>query len=216
LLVEVSMHVISVSIVDPHPLYRRGLAELVRRHPGMRLIGDVSAGWSADELERSAPDVLVADPVLLKPRGYPLLRALAARRVATRVLLLASVAHDGDAYEALAAGACGFLSKGSEERDVIDAIHRVARGETVIARELQGDVATDIRMREATPRPVLSPREHQILSLSADGLTAPQMGARLHLSPATVKTHMLNLYGKLGVDERAAAVAQGIRRGLIE
>jgi two-component system, NarL family, nitrate/nitrite response regulator NarL len=86
----------------------------------------------------------------------------------------------------------------------------------VIAPEVHGDLATDIRIREAEERPVLTPRERQVLELTADGLTAPEMSSRLDVSTATVKTHMLHVYEKLGVSERAAAVAQAMRRGILE
>jgi two-component system nitrate/nitrite response regulator NarL len=210
------MNAVTVLIVDPHPVYRRGVARIVRQQGDMRLLGDATHLPSVTQLADEPPDVLLADPVLLRPHAYWPVRALACRQLPTRVLLVASIVKDGDAYEALAAGARGFLSKCSDEGDLVDAIRRVGRGETVIAPELQGDVAMDIRMRETTRRPVLSVREHQILELSAEGLTAPEMGRRLHLSPATVKTHMLNLYDKLGVRERGAAVARGMRLGLIE
>jgi two-component system nitrate/nitrite response regulator NarL len=210
------MHVVTVLIADPHPVYLLGMARLVRRQPDMRLIGDTTRVPSLAQLAEEPPDVLVADPAMLRSRGYSLLRALACRRLATRVLLIASFVNEGDAYEALAAGAHGFVSKCSDEGDLVDAIRRVARGQTVIAPELQGDVAMDIRMRETRRRPVLSMREHQVLEFSAEGLTAPEMARRLQLSPATVKTHMLNLYDKLGVRERGAAVARGMRLGLIE
>lgn len=210
------MRVITVFIVDPHPVYREGLARLVTHDPELRLLGDAAAMPPVRLLVEQRPDVAVVEPVALKLGGETVLRMLARRGVPTRVLLLASVVREGDAYRALAAGAGGYLSKRSDERELIGAIHRVARGETVIAPELQGDVARGIRLREASPRPLLSPRECEILELTAEGLTAPQMSRRLHVSASTVRTHMLNLYEKLGVAERAAAVAQGIRLGLIE
>jgi two-component system nitrate/nitrite response regulator NarL len=210
------MSAVTVFIADPHPVYRRGMASIVRRQGDMRLLGVAARVPSVAQLADEPPDVLVADPVIVSPREFWPVRALACRRLQTRVLLVASVVRDGDAYAALAAGAHGFLSKCSDEGDLVDAIRRVAGGETIIAPELQGDVALDIRMREVARRPVLSMREHQILELSAEGLTAPEMGRHLHLAPATVKSHMLSLYDKLGVRERAAAVARGMRLGLIE
>jgi two-component system nitrate/nitrite response regulator NarL len=210
------MSAVTVVIADPHPVYRRGIASIVRRQGDMRLVGAIAQVPAVEQLAGDPPDVLVADPVMLRRRDYWLVRALAVRRLRTRVLLVASVVSPGDPYAALAAGAHGFLSKCSDEGDLVDAIRRVAAGETVIAPELQGDVALDIRRREIARRPVLSMREHQVLELSAEGLTAPEMGRQLHLSPATVKTHMLSLYDKLGVRERGAAVARGMRLGLIE
>lgn len=210
------MRVITLFIVDPHPVYRQGLARVVAHDPELRLLGEAAAMPPVPQLVEQRPGVVLVDPVALKLGGETLLRMLARRSLPTRVLMLASLVRDGDAYRALAAGAGGYLSKRSDERELVGAIHRVARGETVIAPELQGDVARGIRLREAKPGPLLSPRECEILELTAAGLTAPQMSRRLHVSASTVRTHMLNLYEKLGVGERAAAVAQGIRLGLIE
>lgn len=210
------MRVITVFIVDPQPVYREGLTRLVTHDPELRLLGVAAAMPPVRLLGEERPDVLLVDPVVLAPRGEKLLQLLARRQLPTRVLLLASAIGDGDAYRALAGGAGGYLSKRSDERELVHAIHRVARGETVIAPELQGDVARGIRLREALPGPVLSPREREILELTAEGLTAPEMSRRLHVSASTVRTHMLNLYEKLEVGERAAAVARGIRLGLIE
>ena len=210
------MSAVTVLIADPHPVYRRAMASIVRRQGELRLIGAVAHVPPVAQLAEEPPDVLVADPLMLRHRAYGPIRALACRRLPTRVLFVASVVNDGDPYAALAAGAHGFLSKCSDEGDLVDAIRRVAAGETVIAPELQGDVALDIRRREIAGRPVLSIREHQVLELSAEGLTAPEMGRQLHLAPATVKSHMLSLYDKLGVRERGAAVARGMRLGLIE
>jgi two-component system nitrate/nitrite response regulator NarL len=210
------MQVITLSIVDPHPVYRRGLARLVAQQPDLRLLAEAPLMPAVSLLAAQPPDILLVDPVALKLGGETLLRMLVRRRVPTRVLLLASVIRDGDAYRALGAGAAGYLSKCSDERELIDAIHQVARGQIVIAPELQSDVARGIRLREADPRPLLSARECEILELTAAGMTAPEMSRRLHVSASTVRTHLLHLYEKLGVAERAAAVAQGIRLGLIE
>jgi two-component system, NarL family, nitrate/nitrite response regulator NarL len=92
----------------------------------------------------------------------------------------------------------------------------VARGETVLDPSSQTGLAREIRLRGRDERPVLSPREHEILVLIAEGRTAPEIGRRLHLSTATVKTHQIHVYEKLGVAERAAAVAWAMRRGLLE
>jgi two-component system, NarL family, nitrate/nitrite response regulator NarL len=92
----------------------------------------------------------------------------------------------------------------------------VARGRTVLSPELQSGVAGEIRLRSSNDRPVMTVRERETLTLLAEGMSAPQIGQALHLSTATVKTHLQHIYEKLGVSERAAAVAQAMRRGLLE
>ena len=134
----------------------------------------------------------------------------------TRVVLIAAKPEPGEVYAALAEGAAGYLTKDADARELCDAITAVARGKTVLAPELQAGVAGEIRLRAPHDRPVMSERERETLTLIAEGLSAPQIGRTLHLSTATVKTHLQHIYGKLGVSERAAAVAEAMRRGLLE
>jgi two-component system nitrate/nitrite response regulator NarL len=211
------LRTVRVIAIDPNPLYCDGVARVVRQDPAMQLVGeaDHAATAVAAVLERR-PDVVVLDPTTPRLDARRMLRLIERHSLPARVILFVDRERAGDAYRALALGAAGCLSKRASKEQLADAIHRVARGGTVIAPELQDDVAADIRIREAEQRPVLSPREQQVLELTADGLTAPEMGSRLDLSTATVKTHMLHVYEKLGVSERAAAVATAMRRGILE
>ncbi|MCW2958951.1 MAG: two component transcriptional regulator, LuxR family [Solirubrobacterales bacterium] len=117
-------------------------------------------------------------------------------------------------YRAVASGA-GASMESSRER-ICDAIAAVARGEVVLSAEVQAGLASEIQMRERDERPALTPREHEVLALTADGHSAPDIGRQLHLSQSTVKTHLKSLYEKLAVNDRAAAVAEAMRRGLLE
>jgi two-component system, NarL family, nitrate/nitrite response regulator NarL len=212
------LSIVRVIAIDPYPLYCDGVARVVRQDPAMQLVAE------ADEAEPAMaavvelrPDVVVLDPTTPRLDPRRLLALIARHGLKTRVIVFAERERAGEAYRALALGAAGCLSKRASKEQLADAIHRVVRGETVIAPELQGDLAADIRIREADEeRPALSPREQQVLELAADGLTMPEMGSRLEVSTATVKTHMLHMYEKLGVTERAAAVAQAMRRGILE
>jgi two-component system nitrate/nitrite response regulator NarL len=209
--------IVRVIAIDPYPLYCDGLARVVRQDPAMQLVAEADAAERAIEaVVELRPDVVVLDPTTPRLGLRRLLRLIERHGLATRVIAFAEPERAGDAYAALALGAAGCLSKRASKEQLADAIHRVTRGETVIAAELQGDLAADIRIREAEERPALSPRERQVLELAADGLTMPEMGSRLDVSTATVKTHMLHMYEKLGVSERAAAVAQAMRRGILE
>ena len=109
-----------------------------------------------------------------------------------------------------------LVGQARDGREALDAIAAVARGRTVLSPQLQAGIAVEIRLRAAHERPLLSERERQILKLVADGLAAPEFGRRLCLATPTVKTHLHHLYDKLGVAERAAAVAEAMRRGLLE
>jgi two-component system nitrate/nitrite response regulator NarL len=119
-------------------------------------------------------------------------------------------------YRAIALGAAAYLSKEADRAAIFDAVAAVARGETVLSPEIQGGLAAQIQLRETERRPVLSPREQQVLRLIADGGSAPAIARELHLSPSTVKSHLQTLYEKLGVSDRAAAVAAAMRAGLLE
>jgi two-component system nitrate/nitrite response regulator NarL len=150
-------------------------------------------------------------------RGLEVVEALARDGSPTRVLVLSAAVESSLVYAAVAAGAAGYWSKDAERDAICDAIAAVARGERVLDPSLQSGVFSEIHAREVdTGRPVLTSREHEILLLIAAGKTAPAIGGELYLSTATVKTHLAHLYEKLGVGDRAAAVAEAMRRGLLE
>ena len=134
----------------------------------------------------------------------------------TRVVLLSAFVDSALAYRALGVGAAGYLSKDSTGERICDAIAAVSRGETVLDPEVQAGVAHEIRLRVEDERPALTSREREILRLTADGCSAPQIAERLYLSPNTVRTHLQHLYDKLGVSDRAAAVAEAMRQRLLE
>ena len=159
------------------------------------------------------PDVVVADRELLDGDIRELVAVLDGD---ARLLVLAGEVVPHDVYHALEHGVAGYVSKDADAEALCEAVRAVARGETRLDLPAQTRVASEIRLRGRDERPQLSPREQQILTLIAAGRSAPQVAGDLHISTATVKTHLLHLYGKLGVAERAAAVAEGMRLGLLE
>ena len=207
-----------VVVADDHPLYRHGIVDVLKRQPDLELVGEAGDGRAALDVLREHPtDVALLDVDMPYLNGLALLRAVTRDELPVRVLFLSGYFDSATVYEALQAGASGFLSKDATADSVCDAVRAVARGETVLGPEIQGALARELRERApAEERPVLSAREREILALTAEGLTSPDIGKRLHLSPATVKTHLQNTYEKLGVSDRAAAVAEGMRRGLLE
>jgi two-component system, NarL family, nitrate/nitrite response regulator NarL len=208
---------VRVLAADGQPLYRDALARAIRERPELELVGQAGDGRAALEAIGSAqPDVALIDRTLTGLSGDQVLNAVARDGFRTRVVLIAAKPEPGDVYAALADGAAGYLTKDADARELCDAITAVARGKTVLASELQAGVAGEIRLRAPHDRPVMSDRERETLTLIAEGLSAPQIGRTLHLSTATVKTHLQHIYEKLGVSERAAAVAEAMRRGLLE
>ena len=204
-------------VVDDHPLYRDGVTRAIKARPDLDLVGEAAEGEEGLELIESLdPDVAVLDIEMPKLDGMSVLTALRRRGSECEVLFLSGSRGSEAAYDALAGGAKGFLLKGARGEQVCDAIAAVARGETVIAPEVQAGLAAGIRERaENDSRDRLTDREQEVLSGIAEGLSAQKIAERLHLSAATVKTHTSTLYEKLGVSERGAAVAEGMRRGLL-
>jgi two-component system, NarL family, nitrate/nitrite response regulator NarL len=208
---------VRVLAADGQPLYRDAVARAIRERPELELVGQAGDGREALEAIGAAqPDVALIDRTLTGLSGKQVLNAVAREGLRTRVVLIAARPEPCEVYGALADGAAGYLTKDADARELCDAITAVARGKTVLAPELQAGVAGEIRLRAPHDRPVMSDRERETLMLIAEGLSAPQIGRTLHLSTATVKTHLQHIYGKLGVSERAAAVAEAMRRGLLE
>jgi two-component system nitrate/nitrite response regulator NarL len=208
---------VRVFVADDHPLVREGLLRAVGDQPALELVGSAGNGREAlEQIRRIQPDVALLDVKMPELDGIAVVRAVARDGLPTRVVFLSAYVDSAVAYRALAEGAAGFLSKEASASAVCEAIVAAARGETVLSPEVQSGIAEEIRMRAAPERLTLSARENEVLVLIADGLSAPDIGKRLHLSPATVKGHLHSLYEKLGVKERAAAVAEAMRRGLLE
>jgi two-component system, NarL family, nitrate/nitrite response regulator NarL len=207
----------TVLVADDHPLYREAVARAVRSRPEFELVGQAADGREAlDAIRSQLPDVALLDVEMPSLRGIEILEALQRDGVGTRVVLLSAHLESDTVYEAVAGGVAAYLSKAAPGERICDAIAAVARGEVVLPAEVQAGLASEIRLRAEPGRPALSPREQEVLALIAEGLTAPAVGRELHLSTATVKSHLKTLYEKLGVSDRAAAVAEAMRRGLLE
>jgi len=189
---------------------------LVDRLDDVELAGRCDSGEAAIErIAAETPDMVVMDFQLGDITGLDVLRTIEDQGV--RVLFVSGRLQDDDAYRLVEAGASGIIEKDATFDEIADAIERVARGETVLSQRVQAAVMAGIRERADQAPPVrLSDREEQILRGIARGLTAPAIGRELGLSAATVKSYLQRLYDKLGVSDRAAAVAEGMRRGLLE
>jgi two-component system nitrate/nitrite response regulator NarL len=200
-----------VLIADDHPLFRDGLARAVGTR--FELVAAVGDGRTAlAEIRRLEPDVAVVD---LRMPGLSGLEVTA--RSPARVLILSAATDSALVYAAVAAGASGYWSKQADRDAICDAIAAVARGEQVLDPALHAGLFGEIHARAVDgERPLLSDREHDILERIAAGKTAPAIARELYLSTATVKTHLAHLYEKLGVGDRAAAVAEAMRHGLLE
>ncbi len=208
---------VTVLVADDHPLYRDGIIRAVKARPDLELVGEAKDGRDALVLiQELAPDVAVVDINMPSLSGIQVVTALSDVQSPTRVLVLTAYTDSDRVYDALAAGARGYLLKDVDRRTICDAIARVARGRTVFSPDLHDGIADQIRAHRHDPRPRLTPREREILTLAAEGRSAPEIARTLFLSPATIKTHLSHIYDKLEVNDRAAAVAKALREGVLQ
>jgi two-component system, NarL family, nitrate/nitrite response regulator NarL len=205
-----------VLVADDHPLILVSLEGVVRARPELELAARAASGDEALAAARAErPDLAVLDVQMPGLNGLEVLEAMKRDALPTRVLFVTGTVDPAVAYDLVQAGAAGVLEKDATPDMIADALLRIAGGETVLAPSVQGALITGVQARRE-PAPSLSPREHDVLRGLARGLSGPQIAAELHVSPSTVKTHLQRLYERLGVSDRAAAVAEGMRRGLIE
>lgn len=208
---------VRVLVADDHPLFREAVVRAVRSRPEFDLVAEVADGQAAlASIRELAPDVAVLDVKMPGLTGLQVSNAVRRDGLGTRIVLLSAYLDGAVAFEGIAAGAAAYLSKEADARRIADTVAAVHRGDTVFDPEVQAGLAAQIRSRGAHHRPVLSSREREVLGRIAEGRSAPQIGDELFLSTATVKSHLQSLYAKLGVSDRAAAVAEAMRRGLLE
>ena len=204
---------ITLLIVDDHPVVRDGLRGMFAGTGEFEVVGEAAEGTEALTLaDRLRPDVVLMDLRMPGMDGVRAINALRERGLPSRVLVLTTYDTDSDVLPAIEAGATGYLLKDAPREELFRAVRAAARGEAV----LSPSVATRLigQMRAPAQEP-LSQRELEVLGLIAGGRTNREAAAHLFISEATVKTHLLHIYGKLGVKDRAAAVATAYERGLL-
>jgi DNA-binding NarL/FixJ family response regulator len=204
---------IRLLIVDDHPVVRDGLRGIFEGDPEFDVVGEASDGSSGvDTADRLRPDVILMDLRMPGLDGAGAIRELAARSNPARVLVLTTFDTDSDVAPAIEAGATGYLLKDSPRDALVRAVRAAFRGESVLAPSVATRLLGQLR---APASDALSARELEVLTLIAQGETNRGAAARLFISEATVKTHLLHIYEKLEVNDRAAAVAVAYERGLL-
>jgi two-component system, NarL family, nitrate/nitrite response regulator NarL len=208
---------VTVVVADDHPLYREGVVRALLASGQIEIVAEAEDGRSAlAAIQQHLPDVALLDYKLPDLDGVAVTHAIVREQLPTRVLLVSAFTDSGIVYKALETGAAGFISKEARREQIADAVLACARGENVVPPEVASGLVSEIRLRKQHDAPALTPREQEILHLIAAGNSLPQIAKDLYLGLTTVKTHVQHLYEKLGVSDRAAAVASAMRRGLIE
>ncbi|MFB7053572.1 response regulator [Streptomyces vinaceus] len=208
---------ISVVLADDHPLFREGVRRALTLSGRVEVLAEAETGRQALEaIAEHQPQVAVVDVQMPDLDGIAVVRAVVRDRLPTRVLLLTAFEDSSLVFQAIQEGAAGYVLKDAPRGKIVEAVAQVAAGGTVIPPELAGGLAGEIRGRLKDEGPLLTDRERQVLKLFAEGMSIPTVAGRLFLAPSTVKSHAQRLYTKLGVSDRAAAVAEAMRRGLLE
>jgi len=208
---------VRVVVADDHPLYRDGVVRALSASGQVGIVAEAEDGRAAlAQIQQHLPDVALLDYKLPELDGVAITHAVVREQLPTRVLLVSAFTDSGVVYKALETGAAGFVSKESRREQIVDAVLACSRGENVVPPDVAGGLVSEIRLRKQDNTPALTKREQEILHLIAAGKSLPEIAKELFLGLTTVKTHVQHLYEKLGVSDRAAAVASAMRRGLIE
>ncbi len=204
---------IRLMLVDDHPVVRDGLHGVFAADEDFEVVAEAGDGQEA--LARAARvevDVVLLDLRMPRMGGVETIRALATQAPSVRVLVLTTFDTDRDVLPAIEAGATGYLLKDASAAELKAAVRAAHAGQPVLAPSVAGRLIGQVRRG---PDSALSPREVEVLRLVAAGTTNRETARRLLISEATVKTHLLHLYEKLGVNDRAAAVSEAYQRGLL-
>jgi DNA-binding NarL/FixJ family response regulator len=204
---------IRLLIVDDHPVVRDGLRGMFAGEGDFVVVGEAADGAEAlTRAEALQPDVILMDLRMPGLDGVTAISRLAERGVGSQVLVLTTYETDRDVLPAIEAGATGYLLKDAPREELFRAVRAAARGEAVLSPSVATRLMSQVRQPTREP---LSHRELEVLELVANGTTNREAADRLYISEATVKTHLLHIYTKLGVNDRAAAVAEAFEQGLL-
>jgi DNA-binding NarL/FixJ family response regulator len=209
---------IRVAVVDDHPVVRAGLAALLASAADLEVVGQAADGEAAVALALAErPDVVLMDLRMPVLDGVGATARLREEAPDVRVLVLTTYETDASILTAIEAGASGYLLKAAPEEEILAGVRAVARGDVALAPALAARLVRQVARPAvpAAPAPALSPRETEVLALVAAGRTNARIALELHVTPATVKTHLLHVFEKLGVGDRTRAVTLAMELGLL-
>jgi two-component system response regulator NreC len=211
---------IRVILVDDHPVLRTGLRTLLQNEADLDVIGEAGEGWQAVELaSRLSPDVVVMDLALPGMGGLDATREIRRRGLKCAVLVLTAQAEERYLFPVLQAGASGYVRKDVADEQLVEAVRMVAGGGVYLEPEAQSMLLQGYLQRDQAegkdPFDGLSPRERQVLQLTAEGYTSREIGERLNISSKSVETYRSRLMEKLDLNDRPALVRYALRKGLL-
>ena len=207
------MSEISLLLVDDHPVVRNGLRGMFESVPGFTVLAEASNGVEAVELTADLdPDVILMDLRMPGGSGLEAITELTRRGARAKILVLTTWDTDTDTLPAIEAGATGYLLKDAPQDELFNAVRQAAAGRTVLSPAVASRLVSAVRSPAPSP---LAARERQVLELVAKGTSNRDIARELFISEATVKTHLSHLFTKLGVNDRAAAVAKGYELGIL-
>lgn len=204
---------IRILIADDHPIVRNGLRGAFANEPDIEVAGEAADGAAA--VERAillGVDVVLMDLRMPVMSGVQAIAALRKRAPAIRVLVVTTFDSEADVLPAIEAGATGYLLKDATPDELLRAVHAAHAGESVLSPSVAGQLMGHVRRPSG---PALSKRELEVLRHVAEGASNREVARQLFISEASIKTHLLHIYDKLGVRDRAAAVGEAYRRGLL-
>ncbi|MFJ7751675.1 response regulator [Arthrobacter sp. NPDC097144] len=204
------MSTITVLLVDDHLVIRSGLRALLATQPDIEVVAEAASGEDALVLtQQHTPAVVMMDLAMgAGMDGIQAIRELRRRTSRQAIIVFTTYDSDADIVRAVDAGAMGYLLKDASSEEIFAAIRGAVQGRSVMSAPVASRLFEQLR----NPDAVLTPREAELLGLLTEGLSNKELGRRLFISEATVKTHLAHVYAKLGVDTRAAAIATAIRR----
>jgi DNA-binding NarL/FixJ family response regulator len=208
---------IRIVVADDHPIVRAGIVGLLETAPGIEVVGEAADGAEAVALAASErPDLVLMDLRMPGVDGASATASIVAAGGGTRVLVLTTYETDDHILAAIEAGASGYLLKAAPQAEILAGIRAVAAGETVLAPSIAAKLVSRVRADAASiAPPALSPREREVLVLVAEGRSNPEIAKALYIGEATVKTHLLHAFEKLGVNDRTRAVTRAMELGLL-
>ena len=206
---------IRVVIVDDHYVVREGLKGILAQYDDIEVVGEANDGVAGTQLVlEKRPDVVLMDLRMPRGDGVHATEQIKAQQPAIQILVLTTYESDNEIERAIVAGATGFLLKDTPRNTLVDAIRTVARGESTLSPRIAAKLLQKMRSQ---PEPnLLSEREIEVIGLVAQGMNNRAIGRKLYISAATVKTHLVHIFGKLNVQDRTAAVVVALRRGFIQ